>query len=94
MNFPAICKTRTMQEHYVLEFPNNIRIKSIPVDANYDDGVTSYTSRYKLDGLKLYVTRELQTNRLSMVCGNEENEQWKEFFKVLQRDLRAQIIYD
>ncbi|MEY4961290.1 MAG: hypothetical protein RL610_1469, partial [Pseudomonadota bacterium] len=69
LNFPDTCGTGTMQEHYVLEFPNNIRIKSIPVDANYDNGVTSYTSRYKLDGLKLDVTRELQTNRLSMVCG-------------------------
>lgn len=83
-----------MQEHYVLELPNDIWIKSIPVDTRYDDGVTSYTSRYKLEGLKLEVKRELQTDRLSMVCGDEENDQWKEFFKVLQRDFRAQIIYD
>ena len=94
MNFPAICKTRTMKEHYVLEFPNNIRIKSIPVDAHYDDGVTRYTVRYKLDGRKLDVMREMQAGCKSMVCDGNDNKLQQAFFMVLLRDLKAQVIYD
>ncbi len=92
-NFPVACNNRTSQERYILEFPDSIQIKSIPTNMDYDDGVIKYTSRYKLDGLTLEVRRELQVDRLSLVCSNEDNEQWKGLFKVLQRDLRAQVIY-
>ena len=45
------------------------------------------------DGRKVTVHRTLRVQRASNVCGAKENRDWLAFYKVLQRDLRSQIIY-
>ena len=37
--------------------------------------------------------RSLRLQRASQMCGDKEREDWLAFYKVLQRDLRSQIIY-
>ena len=93
-NFPFSCYTRTMRDEYTIEFPDNLKIKSIPKDVKYHDDEMTYSSQYKLRNKTLHVTREFKTERSSMVCNQQNNDKNHKLFKVMQRDFRSQVIYE
>lgn len=93
-NYPSSCHSKSFVEHYEIEFPDNIKIAHIPSDVKYADRATRYNATYRLNGRKLDIKRDLIYQYPSMVCGNAENEEDKALFKVMQRDLRAQVLYE
>jgi len=93
-NFPFTCYTRTMRDEYTITFPDNLQIKSIPTNVNYKEDANTYLSRYILNGKALNVSRELKTERKSMVCNQLDNNKNHNLFKVMQRDFRSQVIYE
>lgn len=92
--FPIACYSNTMQESYSLTFPTSTHITRIPSDVNYEDAEISYQATYRLNGNKVEVFRRYQSENLNHVCGAERSARKLAFFKVLQRDLKAQVFYD
>ena len=91
--FPSRCGSRVVEERYVLNFPDTISIEEIPKGMQFRQGDVRYESRFVQDGRKVTVHRTLRVQRAPNVCGAKENRDWLAFYKVLQRDLRSQIIY-
>ena len=90
---PFKCRSRTAEENYSLTLPKNVVLESIPRGTKYHDGAITYESVYRKTGQTVTVRRKLVAHHASNVCAPEENEQWIRFYKVIQRDLRAQIFY-
>ncbi len=90
---PFPCRSFWVEENYTIEFPPNVKLESIPSGAKYNDGAVAYRSIYRKSGQAVSVSRQLILRRDSHVCAPQENELWNAFYKVLQRDLRAQIFY-
>ena len=76
-----------------LTFQTTISVEQIPKGIQFRQGDVRYESRFVQDGRKVTVHRTLRVQRASNVCGAKENRDWLAFYKVLQRDLRSQIIY-
>ena len=90
---PYYCKSRLVEERYVLQFPPNIAIEDIPKGATYRRGGIDYQSRFRQDGQKVTVDRRLLVQRAAPLCGPKDHANWLAFHKLLQRDLRSQVIY-
>ena len=93
LNFPSKCASRLIEERYTLTFPSNVAIDAIPKSVSFRRGDIQYQSRFSLSGRKVTLHRSLRLQRASQMCGEKEREDWLAFYKVLQRDLRSQIIY-
>ncbi len=92
--FPQVCYSRTLVENYTISLPKGTKITNIPSNVNYLKGSINYRAIYKRDGDKIYAFRALKMNHTNGICQAGFNEEKKDFFKVLQRDLRAQIFYE
>ena len=95
LHFPYECYSGYTEENTLIEFPEKTKIVHIPKAMNYKDKNMEYSSTYtKVSETKLRVQRTLKQQRKSMVCQPELVEGWKRINKVLQQDLRSQIIYE
>ena len=92
-HFPSQCISRVIEERYVLNFPPNVSIEDIPKGTWFRQGDVRYESRFAQDGRKVTVHRTLRVQRAPNICGEKQSRDWLAFYKVLQRDLRSQIIY-
>ncbi len=92
--FPAICYSKTMVETYTLVFPKNVKVTKIPPNLDYKKGSIHYKASYKQDGDKIYALRAFLSDHAGSLCEAGFNDVRKEFFKVVQRDLRSQIFYE
>jgi len=92
-HFPSQCISRVIEERYVLNFPPNVSIEDIPKGTWFRQGDVRYESRFAQEGRKVTVHRTLRVQRASNICGEKQSRDWLAFYKVLQRDLRSQIIY-
>ena len=87
------CISRTVHEHFTLEFPASVRITDIPSPVSYHENDVAYESSYRRSGRSVEVDRRLVVDRATNSCPAVEREQWRDFASTLQRDLRAQIFY-
>ena len=87
------CISRTVHEHYSLEFPASVRITDIPSPVSYHENDVAYESSYRRSGRRVEVDRRLVVDRATNSCPAGEREKWRDFASILQRDLRAQIFY-
>lgn len=94
IDYPVSCSSKSLSNHYEIEFPPHIKITHVPDNVSYSDEVVQYTATYIFKGNKLDISRELVYQNKTMVCGETENELKKKFFPVFQRDMRAQVIYE
>lgn len=94
LNFPSICYSKTMIENYTLKFPRNSKIKRIPFNVDYKKWPFKYQASYHLKGDEVIVKRLFESNHKSSLCDANTNNAKKDFFKVLQRDLRSQVFYE
>ncbi len=92
-NFPSTCASRLVEERYTLVFPANVTIDEVPRGTWFRQGDVRYESRFVRVGQRVTVQRRLKVQRASNLCGVKEHRDWLAFYKVLQRDLRSQIIY-
>jgi transglutaminase-like putative cysteine protease len=87
------CFSRMLEDRYRIEFPSNVTLGQIPKGVRYDGGGIRYRSSYELSGHSVVVHREFEVQHPSNVCTPQDNEAWKAFHLVLQRDLRSQVFY-
>ena len=83
----------TRPERFALTLQNGSKFWVSLKGTQFRQGDVRYESRFVRDGRKVTVHRMLRVQRASNVCGVKENRDWLAFYKVLQRDLRSQIIY-
>jgi transglutaminase-like putative cysteine protease len=93
VRYPSVCRSRTLEERIQLVFPENVRIDEIPKGTEYRRGAIRYRSTFSQSGQTVNVVRKLLVERAAPLCGMKEHQEWLDFYKVLQRDLRAQIFY-
>ncbi|MEK9777236.1 MAG: DUF3857 domain-containing protein, partial [Quisquiliibacterium sp.] len=91
--FPKTCTSQTYEDRISMTFPSNVEIEEIPKGVRFNQGGIRYESRYKQSGRTVTAHRSLRVQHASSVCGAKEHQEWKSFYRVLQRDVRAQIIY-
>lgn len=87
------CISRTLEDRYRIDFPTNTTLGQLPKGVNYHDGGIQYHSSYELSGHFVVVHREIAIQHPHDVCTPQDNEAWKAFHPVLQRDLRSQVFY-
>ncbi len=92
--FPAICFSKTMVETYTLVFPKNTKITKIPPNLDYEKGAIHYKASYKRDGNTIFAFKAFSSDHPGVVCEAGFNDVKKDFFRVVQRDLRGQIFYE
>ena len=90
---PMMCSSRTVYEHYTLTFPPNVAVEEVPKGLRFSRGDIQYESRLSQTGRTVTVERRLRVQRASRVCGLKEARDWQAFYRALQRDLRAQIVF-
>lgn len=90
---PYPCASRTVEERYRIEFPDNVQVEAPPADAHHADGEVTYTSRYVLDGSTVNVERRLVVDRRGPLCTPEDMARWSRVHRVVQRDLRGLVFY-
>ena len=90
---PESCSSRIVEERYVLNFPGSVSIEAIPKGVLFRQGDIRYESRFVQDGHKVTVNRSLKVQRTANLCGVGQSRDWLALYKVLQRDLRSQVIY-
>ena len=91
---PYTCYSRTIEEHYFIEFPANVKVTRVPQDIDYKEGDIQYQSNYIQNGNKVEVKRSLYAQRPGAVCQAEELKQFNAFFPVFLSDMRSQIFYE
>ena len=91
--FPTSCTSQTYEDRISMTFPSNVEIEEIPKGVRYSHGGIQYESRYVQSGHTVSATRRLHVQHISSICEAKEHEDWKLFYKVLQRDVRAQVLY-
>jgi transglutaminase-like putative cysteine protease len=87
------CYSRILDDRYRIEFPMNVTVGQIPQGVTYMKGAIRYQSSYELFGHSVVVHRAFEVQHPNDVCTPEDNEAWKAFHAVLQRDLRSQVFY-
>ena len=87
------CMSRILEDRYQIEFPATVTLTQIPRGVIYTEGGIHYRSSYELSGHSVVIHRELEVQHPSDVCTPQDNEAWKAFHAVLQRDLRSQVFY-
>jgi transglutaminase-like putative cysteine protease len=87
------CFSRTMEDRYQIEFPANVTVGPMPKGVTYNADGIRFRSFYELSGHSVVVLREIEIQHASDVCTPKDNEAWKAFHAVLQRDLRSQVFY-
>lgn len=90
---PVLCSSRTVHEHYTLTFPTNVVVEEVPKGIRFVRGDIQYESRLTHAGRTVTVDRHLRIQRASRLCGLKEARDWDAFYRALQRDLRAQILF-
>lgn len=92
--FPYQCYGRTYEDDYSLEFPENANVTKIPSNIKYSKDGLSYEAIYKKEGRTISIKRKLIAENINMSCDPENEDRKKEFYKVLQQDIRSQIFYE
>ena len=87
------CMSRILEDRYRIEFPAQVTLGQLPKGVAYAVGAIHYRSSYELSGHSVVVHREFEVQHPSDVCTPQDNEAWKVFHVVLQRDLRSQVFY-
>jgi len=77
----------------VLTFPSNVSIEDVPKGTRFSQGGIDFESRYVQSGRTVTVDRRVRIQRDSRVCGLKEARDWHAFYRVMQRELRSQIVY-
>lgn len=91
--WPYPCVSRVLEDSYRIEFPRTAVLGKLPTGVTYEAATVHYRSTYEKAGQSVLVHRKLETMHPGDVCTPLDNEEWKAFHAVLQRDLRAQVFY-
>ena len=92
--YPHICGSSKHEEVIELTLPDSTRVTRMPTGIKHETATLSYESSYKIDGTSISLMRRLVANRGKSVCGTDDDLEWGQFTKVLNRDLRQQFFLE
>lgn len=92
--FPHVCGSSSHKEIIEMNLPDESRITRVPTDVSFKSQTLSYHVSYQTSAKTVKVTRIFEANRGRSVCGREDDLEWDQFTKVLQRDLRQQYFLE
>ena len=92
--FPHICGSSSHKEMIEMNLPDESRITRVPTDVSFKSQTLRYHVSYQTSAKTVKVTRIFEANRGRSVCGREDDLEWDQFTKVLQRDLRQQYFLE
>jgi hypothetical protein len=79
-------------EDYILEFPKQVKVTSVPKDVHLSNDIAKYDATYKLDGSIVTVHREVSDTK-SGECTPADDATLKPLSAGILKDLRAQVLY-
>ena len=83
---------RSQTQTIEIQIPPGVRVTGVPFGVRFSAGPIRYQSECRLRGRVLTATRDILARRSSPVCGANDDRNWNEFLKVLQRDLRRRAL--
>ena len=89
-----ICASGKVTERYTIAFPKSMVFRAIPPDIAVDGRFISYHARYRREGNSMNVERVFTKRYGAPPCGPEEWQERWQINEVIQKDLRAQFVYD
>jgi hypothetical protein len=94
VRFPYLCRSSSHSESIELALPKKVRLTRIPQGVQFESKTLSYRSKYEVKDGTISLTRVFIAKRNGQICGKEDQMEWAEFSRVLQRDLRQQIFLE
>ncbi len=94
INFPFSCASKKYNEHYTINFPSNVRVTRIPPNTSFKKDGLIYKADYVRSKNTVDVKRELIYEYPSMSCKPSDQENLKDLFANLRKDLMSQIFYE
>lgn len=89
----VVCHGGAAREEYTMQFPQGMRILSVPDDVDVSNDYLSYRASYRLKGRSLSVQRVLADKLPGPTCTPQVVAAYKKLGDVVQDDLRSQVLY-
>jgi len=93
VDFDVACSSGRAEEDFEYEFPPDLKILSVPDDANLSNDFLTYQAKYKLDGNHLTVKRTFDDRTKGNVCSPAVMASYKAFVAQVIPNLKAQVLY-
>ena len=77
-----------------MELPPETRLTRLPNNVELRTKSLSYQASYEVIGKTVKVKRAFTAQRGKSVCDQQDDDEWAQFNKVLQRDLRQQFFLE
>jgi hypothetical protein len=91
--FPYVCRSYTYEEHYQLAFPESVSISHLPKSVDFSENGHTYRAIYSQKGNVVRLSRLLAIETPSDVCQPGDEQTYNKLLRVVQDDLRGQILY-
>ena len=91
-SLPYWCPAWTLDDQYEIRIPKNMKL-ILPKGRSIKEAEFSYSSHYGINDNKVTAVRRLSIDRPTLVCQPSEYAAGKAAILRIERDLRAQIIY-
>ena len=91
--FPFVCRSYSIEEYYELAFPDSVNISHLPKSVDFSENGHTYRATYSREGNVVRLSRLLEIETASDVCQPGDEEAYNKLLKVVQDDLRGQILY-
>ncbi len=88
------CLAATYQNHYTIQFPDNVKLTHIPQNVAFNGDAFQYQATYAQIGNTVTVSRTLIRDYQKAICAPSDWGERKVIDLVVKRDLRSQIIYE
>lgn len=92
--FPYVCRSYAYEEHYKLMFPETVEINHLPKSVSFSQNGYTYRANYFQEGNIVRLNRLLEIETVSDVCQPGDEQAYNKLLKVVQGDLRGQILYE
>jgi hypothetical protein len=92
--YPWVCGIPgSRKETTHLTLPSSVRITNTPKDVHLTNGFGSYDARYETSDSTITVTREFAHTFTGEPCNDESYQQFRELTSAIERDVKAQFLY-
>jgi hypothetical protein len=91
--FPFVCRSYAFEEQYELAFPESVNLSHLPKSVDFSENGHTYRATYSREGNVVRLSRLLEIETASDVCQPGDEEAYNKLLKVVQDDLRGQILY-
>ena len=91
--FPYVCRSYAFEEQYELAFPDSVSISHLPSSIDFSENGHTYRATYSREGNVVRLSRLLAIETASDVCQPGDEQAYNKLLRVVQDDLRGQILY-